>query len=471
MPVDSNITGVAIQVRDRFGALAIQRHFITQEQLDEAVSVQRAAAKAGFRKRLGDILIKKGYLTQTQVQEIISGQTTVVSDNKHVAGYEIISKLGEGGMGAVFKARQTGMDRFVALKILSPKLAKNMEFRERFIREARAVAKLNHPNIVAGIDVGSEMGLHYFAMEFVPGETLGSKITACGGKLSEREALTYAHQIALALQHAHQHGILHRDVKPENVLVDKDGTVKLGDLGLARSVRHDNDAAMSSVGMAIGTPYYISPEQARGESNLTPGTDLYSLGASLFYMLTGKHVFEGPTSAVIMAKHVAEEPPDPCAEVPQLSKATSLLVLKLLNKDPKDRYKDGKALATALQDALVTLGEFTAAPDVSGVSKVPTPVFAMPIGHQTTKIKAPRITRRRKSTDVSGGLLATLGIVGVLALVILWAFPAPKRPSFPNNAPNPKPERTPDTGTIKPVVEKPSAKTVPDKLPVKTTEL
>ena len=243
-----------------FGKVAIQLGYITQEQLDESIRAQSAAAKAGLRKRLGEILIRKGYLTPEQFQRVLKGQTV---NRKRVGQYELLSKLGEGGMGAVFKARQVYMDRDVALKILSPKMAKKKDFLRRFVREARAVAKLNHPHIVAGIDVGSADGYCYFAMEYIDGETLGEFTHRTGGKLQEKMALNFIHQTALALQHAHEASLLYRDVKPDNILLDKEHKIaKLADLGLVRSAEsRDDDAALTQAGQAVGTPFYISPEQ------------------------------------------------------------------------------------------------------------------------------------------------------------------------------------------------------------------
>ncbi|MBI3829301.1 MAG: protein kinase [Planctomycetes bacterium] len=473
MAEDTPTVGAPPQVQDRFGRIAVQLGFVTAEQLEEAVSVQRAAAKAGFRKRLGDILVKKGYLTPDQVQRILNGQTADAKSNR-VGDYDILSKLGEGGMGAVYKAKQRGIERIVALKILSSKLAKDSEFRDRFIREARAVARLNHPNIVAGIDVGSDKGVYYFAMEFVDGESLGHRLQRKGGKLPEKEALEYARQVALALHHAHTHGLLHRDVKPENILIDKEGQTKLADLGLARSARTDDDANLTSAGMAVGTPYYISPEQARGMSDLTAGTDLYSLGATLFHLVTGKHVFEGPTGAVIMAKHVAEESPDPRDECPELSKRTALIIRRLLEKEPKDRFKDGEALAEDLAGALEACDSSRQRQPVKGSTtkeREPVMVEDAAEGAATTNIRAPRVSRRRRETDVSGGLLAVLGIVAGLALVMMFVFPPSggshsyPSASKPKTAPGTPetPKATAGSGAAKTAVKSASSKTDAEK--------
>ena len=169
------------------------------------------------------------------------------------------------------------MDRIVALKILPPSLAKKPTFIERFMREARASAKLNHPNIVNGIDVGNDAGLYYFAMEYIEGDSL-RKIIERDDRLSEKRTMEISVAIAHALEHAHSHGILHRDIKPDNIIVDKEGTAKLCDLGLAHlAAKPDMEGGPDKKRTAVGTPHYISPEQARGEEDLDATTDLYSM--------------------------------------------------------------------------------------------------------------------------------------------------------------------------------------------------
>ncbi|MFH0938977.1 MAG: protein kinase [Planctomycetota bacterium] len=328
-----------------FGKVAIKLGFITPSQLEEAIKVQATVAKVGLRKRLGEILIKKGYLTPDQFQQVIKQQT--VSKTTRIGAYKLLSKLGEGGMGAVFKAQQVFMDRIIALKILSPKMAKNKDFRERFVREARAVAQLNHPHIVSGIDVGSADGYCYFAMEYVDGESLGQYIHHHNGRLDEKTALEYTRQIALALQHAHQHNLLHRDVKPDNILLDKNRRiVKLADLGLARSAKGGTDDVADQT---AGTPFYISPEQVRGLPNLTPATDIYSLGASLFHLLTGQTPFDGPTAAVIMIRHLTDPVPSVCEINQNISRGTEKIIMKCMQKEPQDRYPSALALIADIE--------------------------------------------------------------------------------------------------------------------------
>ena len=439
MAESTTISPGGVEVQNRFGALAIELGFCTKQQLQEAMKVQAAAAKAGFRKRLGDILIKKGYLTPEQLKRILASQK-VDEGKKRIANFEIVSKLGEGSMGSVFKARQRGMDRVVALKLLSPQLAKDEDFRQRFIKEARAVAKLNHPHIVSGIDVGEYNRVYYFAMEFVDGQTLAQRMEACGGRLSEKESLESARQTALALEHAHQNGLLHRDVKPENILVDKNGVTKLADLGLVRINRPGEDFSAEK-GLAIGTPFYISPEQAQGLLDITPATDIYSLGATLYHILTGEPPFDAPTGREIMKKHVRDPVPDPRTVNPTLSARTARICMKCMQKDPKDRYRNCEALAKDLEKAIV---ELAAPPRVNPTTKHFTPTTASTIpdpvspGSRTHQPRR-RLTSRRNGSDASGAIVAA----AVVLLVLIIAFVLLKSPARTSLPPPPPPPKIP----------------------------
>lgn len=408
-------TSLQLPVQNRFGAVAIKQGLLTSAQLQEAVRVQRAAAKAGLRKRLGEILIKKGYLTPNQVRNIMAHQS-VESDQRQIGNYELLAKLGQGGMGMVFKARQVSLNRLVALKVLSAKLAQEEEYRKRFLHEARAVARLDHPNIVNAIDVGFADEVFYFAMEYVDGESLGQILVDSGGRISEEDALQYLEQIALALQHAHQHGLLHRDVKPDNILIKKNGVAKLADLGLVRP-RRQSKTVLGDRGIIVGTPYYISPEQAKNEK-LSPSSDFYSLGASLFHLLTGRPPFTADNSPAIMARHCTEPAPDPSELNPNLSVGTVRICMKLMEKDPRKRYRDGKTLAEDLKQAREDL--------------VPNPVS---VREGTTKIKGKGVRKRGGRTRTRGRTTAVTrkkrmlrhftrrsadsGFAGILAIVLV----------------------------------------------------
>jgi len=316
--------------------------WITPAQLDDALKTAQKLADLGLREKIGAILVKKGYLTAAQVKEVLLAQGKRARNR--IKGYEILSKLGQGGMGAVFKARQVSLDREVALKVLFPNLAKDRSYVARFLREARAVAKLNHKHIIQGIDVGESGGHYYFAMEFVDGPTL-QEIIRSKGPVPEERALKIAGEVAQALSHAHKHKLIHRDVKPDNIMINSKGDAKLCDLGLAKFQASGTSAASrEGEGLVFGTPHYISPEQAKGESTVDIRSDIYSLGATLFHVLTGQTPFPGGRSAAVMAKHVTEPVRDPRDLNPGISEGAARLVLKMMAKRPEDRHPDPRSL-------------------------------------------------------------------------------------------------------------------------------
>ncbi len=253
-----------------------------------------------------------------------------------IGGFEVLEKIGQGGMGVVYKARQISLDRIVALKILPPRLAKDESFVKRFRREALSAARLNHPNVVQVIDVGEDKGYHYLAMEYVEGRSL-KQILKERGRLPEKEALLIVRQVAEALSYARKEGIVHRDIKPDNILVSSRGVAKLADLGLAKRPAEDADLTLS--GSVVGTPYYIAPEQAEGREDIDIRADLYSLGATLYHMVVGEVPFSGPTPAAVMLKHLKDPPPDPRKKVPHLSAACAALILRLMEKDRHKRIQ------------------------------------------------------------------------------------------------------------------------------------
>ncbi len=317
-----------------FGKVAVLRGYCTQAQLDDAIHTLAEVRKLGLDERLGNILVKKKVLTQSQIREVlkIQGQQSSIE----IANYQILEKIGQGGMGSVFKARQKSLDRIVALKILSPNLAKDASFCERFVKEARAVAKLSHPNIIVGIDVGQHGKYFYFAMEYVEGET-ALRIMRDEGPFEEKRALDVALQICKALDHAHKHNMVHRDIKPDNIMLTPRGEAKLCDLGLAKVTEPGAEA--SQAGTAVGTPHYIAPEQARGEQNVGITADIYALGATLYHIITGKTLFQSDNSREIMVKHLTEEAPNAKKLRPELSENFCRMLERMLAKDAKDRYQ------------------------------------------------------------------------------------------------------------------------------------
>ena len=264
-----------------------------------------------------------------------------------IGGYLVQEELGRGGMGVVFKAQQLSIDRPVAIKFLNAQKAEDEKSVARFLREARAAGKLAHPNVVSVYDAGRAEGLHYIVMELVEGPSAQQHIRE-KGHFSEDETLNISAQIAEALRFAHGRGVLHRDVKPDNFLIDARGHVRLADLGLARFVSGSGSTELTQDGSTLGTPRFMSPEQCKG-SGVDARSDLYSLGASMFMMATGKPPFDGPGPGAIIAR-VLTEPPAPIREAnPDLSPAFVALVEKLLNKDPSRRCASADELLAAIE--------------------------------------------------------------------------------------------------------------------------
>ena len=255
------------------------------------------------------------------------------------AGYEILAELGRGGMGAVYQARQVSLQRIVALKILPPHLATEKDHVARFQSEAVSAANLNHPNIVHIYAAGEFSGIEYIAMEFVEGETIQQRLRRCG-RLPLTEALDIAYHIAVALDHAWQSAqLIHRDVKPDNIFLAHNGTVKLGDFGLAKILR-EGASSQTVTGFIVGSPHFISPEQAHGQRDIDPRADIYSLGCTLHYMMTGRTVFEGPDFMSIMYKHV-NEPPNPIHTLlPNCPAVVNRLIVRMLAKNRDERHQN-----------------------------------------------------------------------------------------------------------------------------------
>jgi serine/threonine-protein kinase len=250
-------------------------------------------------------------------------------------------------MAVVYKARQISLDRIVAVKVLPKRFTENKEYVERFYKEGKAAAKLNHANIVQAIDVGEAGGYHYFVMEYVEGKTLYDDLAA-GKVYGEREALDVIIQVAEALRHAHSVGLIHRDVKPKNIMINKEGIVKLADMGLARQTT-DFEAAKMEKGKAYGTPYYISPEQIRGEMDVDGRADIYGLGATFYHLVTGRVPFMADDPAEVMRRHLKDQliPPDHINT--SLSAGVSEVIEVMMAKNKKDRYSSVEELLIDLK--------------------------------------------------------------------------------------------------------------------------
>jgi ribosomal protein S20 len=249
-------------------------------------------------------------------------------------------------MAVVYRALQLSTHREVALKILRPEFTDHMTSITRFVREARAAAKLSHPNVVRAIDVGRALGRFYFAMELVEGRS-AAELLREQGTLPEREALRIARGVAAALEHAHEAGLVHRDIKPANILIARDGTPKLADLGLVRPSSGLN-VADPSPGVVVGTPLYMSPEQVRGDAAVDGRSDIYALGATLFHLVTGRPPFVASTPSETMAMHVQTAPPNARRFAPEVSLGTAALIQRAMAKWPENRYANAGELLAEL---------------------------------------------------------------------------------------------------------------------------
>lgn len=325
------------------GRLVVEQGLATSE---EVAACAEQVGDDPNQRSLVQVLLEREFVTKRQIarlRQIIEAERS----GQQIPGFKIIAKLGAGAMASVFKGRQLSLDRLVAIKVLPKKFSDNPQFIERFYAEGRAAAQLNHPNIVQAYDVGRAGDFHYFVMEFVEGRTVFDDITE-HKRYSETEALDVVIQIAEALSHAHAKGLIHRDVKPKNVMITREGVAKLADMGLARAIS-DKEAAEAEAGKAFGTPYYISPEQIRGERAIGPATDIYSLGATLYHMVTGNVPFDGKNPSSVMHKHLKAELVPPDHVNPKLSPGISEIIEMMMDKSPSRRYRTAKDLLVDLK--------------------------------------------------------------------------------------------------------------------------
>jgi serine/threonine-protein kinase len=342
MAEQPTLDGVAIKAdEERLAHALVSRGLVTREEVQECLAGHDGSGVEGFLKAL----VKSGALTKNQARRAAKELSLLLGEQ--IPGYELMEKLGQGAMGTVYKARQTSMNRMVAVKLLSPRLAGNPEYLKRFTREAHLAAKLSHNNIVQAIDVGSAGGLHFFVMEHVAGTTIKDELET--GKIyEEKEAVDIILQVAQAVQHAWRRGLIHRDIKPANIILTLDGIAKLSDLGVARETA-DAALARAEKGLTIGTPFYISPEQARGQEDIDVRADIYSLGATLYHMVTGQPPFPGPGVQEVLLAHLKEELTPPDHLNLKLSSGLGEVVEVMMAKDREQRYRNPDDLIIDLE--------------------------------------------------------------------------------------------------------------------------
>ncbi len=289
-------------------------------------------------------------------------------DGQRLGEFEILERLGQGGMGAVYKARQVSLDRLVALKTLQASFASDPEYIARFRREAKAAAALNHPNLVQVYSAGENDGLHWFAMEYVEGESAQARVKR-KGRLDPAEAIAIGIHIATALEYGWRKAqLIHRDIKPDNIFLSNDGEVKLGDLGLAKSATETISLTMT--GASMGTPHYVSPEQGEGKKDVDLRADIYSLGCTLFHLVAGRPPYGGETAMAVMLKHVTAPIPDPQHVWPGFPAELARVVVRMMAKSPAGRQQTYGEVLTDLRRAYDAITTATV-PQVVAVTQQP----------------------------------------------------------------------------------------------------
>jgi eukaryotic-like serine/threonine-protein kinase len=358
-------------------------------------------------------------------------EMTEVADNALVdSRYRILRRIGSGGMADVYCAEDNHLGREVALKVLHRRFAQDQEFVERFRREASAAAGLQHPNVVNVFDRGRHDGTYYIAMELLPGRTL-KEIVESEAPLAQDRVVDLGRQILQAAGFAHRHGVIHRDFKPHNVIVDEHGHAKVTDFGIARA----GASEMTETGSIMGTAQYLSPEQAQGHA-VTATSDLYSIGVMLYEMLAGRLPFEGDSAVSIALKHLSE-PPTPISQLrPDVHPALESVVMAALAKDPARRWQSAEDFGEALAAAEAQLGDAPPPAGASAFVPVPAPVPAGVHGGDTPPVMAPvvepepKAKKKRRWPWFAIGLL-TLALVGFLTYLAVSALTAAETREVP----------------------------------------
>jgi serine/threonine-protein kinase len=354
---------------DQFVDLVKRSGLVDNERLNQALSdVDQSVKDSGI---VASSLTKAGLLTEWQSEKLLQGR----HKGFYLGKYKLLNHIGTGGMGSVYLAEHLVMRHRVAIKLLPNHLAAHTSYLERFHQEARASATLNHPNMVRAYDVDHEGNIHYLVMEFVDGSDLQA-IVSRSGPLPYRMAADYLRQAADGLEYAHRVGLIHRDIKPANLLVDKTGTVKILDMGLARF----SDESQSSLTMAydqkmIGTVDYLSPEQALDSHKVDARVDIYSLGCTFYFMLTGDAPFPQGTIPQRLLQHQSAEPPDVHKIRPDCPEELIAICRKMMAKSADERYQSAAEVSQALSEYL---GDAASAGESVGYARQPPPAPSRP---------------------------------------------------------------------------------------------
>jgi len=316
-----------------FGEHAVKGGYLSEAQIRESLSVQDRMAEMGIEESLRNVLVKRGVMREGDAA-LVARAAGLRSGREPIPGYNLRARVGAGAMGSVYRAYQRAMKRDGAIKILRRDLTDDPRQVQRLQREAALVGKMDHPNIVRGLDCGESEGLVYFVMEFVEGRTLHQRIRK-EGPIPADEAVTLTRKIAEALQHAHEHGVVHRDIKPANILLTTEDEPRLTDYGLAKV---ESDDALTQLDATLGTPQYIAPEQARNPRDVDVRSDIYSLGATLYAMLAGHPPFQADTLAATLTKVLYERPVPISEAAEDVPPELEYVVQRMMAKDRCHRY-------------------------------------------------------------------------------------------------------------------------------------
>jgi protein kinase-like protein len=346
--------------------------------------------------------------------------------------FELIELLGEGGMGAVYRAKEVGLGREVALKLVSAKISSDPDAKERFLREARSAGQLNHPNVITILRVSEHEGRPYMVLEFLRGGDAEDLRQAAGGRLAPRRALEIARDCAKGLGALEARGLVHRDIKPANVFLTAAGLAKLADLGLARTQAGDD--RVTQTGVIVGTPTFMAPEQADGVA-VDIRSDIYALGATLFLLMTGRAPFVGKSPLSVVAKVLSEPTPDPRLHLPQLPAAVAQLVVTAMAKEPDERYQSSADFLAAIEGTLQALveGRGDEGPAFQPAARTPTSEGPRPSAVATAVAPRPAA----KPRDAGRGGVSAVWLIVILALIGLGLASGLALSSRPAPAPAP----------------------------------
>jgi serine/threonine-protein kinase len=361
----------ATQVHLRFGEMAIQMRLVTIDQVEEGLRAQDEARQAGLDRSLGAWLHDRGFLDLLQIEAVLAAVGMAPEKRRQIPNVELRALVGRGAHGAVYRAFSPALQSEVAVKVRASRSGSEDPQGRRFRKEAKIGVRLVHPHIVQVHDAGETRDYTYHILEFVDGQSLDA-IVRNGAPITEERAIEVGIEIASALEYAARAGIVHRDIKPANILIAKNGSAKLCDLGLAKDLH--GGTVLTADGVLLGSPFYLAPEYAR-EGKIDHRSDIYSLGVTLYHAATGTVPFPGKSVMEILDNVVNRTAADPRTVAPQLSEAFAATVLRMMAKDPADRYQSAAEAIEALRQIG---GRSSATISVEAPANLPAPPLFRP---------------------------------------------------------------------------------------------